>query len=123
MNILVAEDNFVNRTLLKKIFEKLGYAADMVQDGKEAIEAIGKKYYDLVILDIEMPEINGIDVTRIIRKQFDKKDRPYVVALTASSLPGEKELFIESGMNDYIAKPFSIESVEMLLQKVNAANL
>jgi CheY-like chemotaxis protein len=119
VNILVAEDNSVNRTLLKKIFEKLGYHADIVQNGIEALSAFEKKYYDLVIMDIEMPGLNGLEVTQVLNNKFkNSSKKPFIIALTANSLQGEREKFLKAGMDDYLPKPFTIEDIESLIQKV-----
>lgn len=118
IQILVAEDNFVNRTLLKKIFEKIGYAVVLAQDGIDALNAFEKRYYDIVFMDIEMPGKNGFEVTRILRDKFkDPVKKPYIIALTANCLDGERERCIEEGMDDYLAKPFTMNDVEKLIEK------
>jgi CheY-like chemotaxis protein len=119
LKILVAEDNFVNRTLLKKIFDKLGYPADLAHDGQEALNAFDVKDYDLVFMDIEMPVLNGFETTKILRERFKNNDkRLVIIALTANSMSGERERCLKNGMDDYLAKPFDIEDVERILVRV-----
>jgi CheY-like chemotaxis protein len=119
LKILVAEDNFVNRTLLKKIFEKLGYDAHLSNNGLEAVNAFDTDYYHLVFMDIEMPEMDGFEATEKIKERFKNESRsPVIVALTANSLSGERERCMQHGMDDYLAKPFTMEDVQRLISSV-----
>jgi CheY-like chemotaxis protein len=123
LNILVAEDDIVNRTLLSKIFDKLGYRATIAENGLEAYNAFDAQFYDIVFMDIEMPEMNGYEVTKKLRERFNGEARqPYIIALTAHSLGGEMEKYIQLGMNTYIAKPFTLVEVEKLLAEVIKGN-
>ncbi len=118
MNILIAEDNDINRILIKKIFSKTGLDFDIATNGQEALKAFENKYYDLVFMDIEMPLMDGFEVTRNLREKYkDKPVQPYIVALTANSLSGEKKRCIEMGMNDYLSKPFSVEDVQSMIDR------
>jgi CheY-like chemotaxis protein len=121
LRILVAEDNFVNRTLLKKIFDRIGLSVDMAEDGNEALKAFDNQFYDLVLMDIEMPEKNGFEVTHILREKYKNDSRqPYIIALTANSLSGERERCLEHGMDDYLPKPFTVEDVASLIGKATS---
>ncbi len=122
INILVAEDNDINRIMIRKIFQKTGINFDMAANGEEAIKAFENKYYDLVFMDIEMPFLDGFEVTRKLREKYkNQSSQPFIVALTANSLSGEKNRCLEQGMNEYLAKPFSVEDVHTMIEKANEA--
>ncbi|MCD4776661.1 MAG: response regulator [Candidatus Aegiribacteria sp.] len=107
LRILLAEDNPVNRMVALKILEKLGYIAHPVENGTKAIEELEKNHYDLVLMDIQMPEMDGLEATRLIRDPESSvldHDIP-VIAMTAHAMEGDRDIGIQSGMNDYITKP------------------
>lgn len=114
MNILVAEDNIVNQKLLVRILKTLGLTADVVANGKEALDAFEQKEYDLILMDIQMPEMDGIEATRRIRNVADRH-QPIILAVTAQQ--GDKEKCLEAGMNDYMSKPIRLEDVRRMLLK------
>jgi signal transduction histidine kinase/CheY-like chemotaxis protein len=107
LNLLVAEDNLVNQKLIKRILEKRGYLVNIANDGKETVEKMEEGNYDLVLMDIQMPVMDGIEATRLIRQKEKETDAPRVpiIALTAHAMKGDKERFLEAGMNAYISKP------------------
>jgi len=111
LRILIAEDNKINQKLVKNIFEGLGYKPDIVQNGLEVIDMLQKENYDLIFMDIQMPEMNGLDATRHILNKMNLTKRPVIIAMTAFALEGDKEKCIEAGMDDYISKPFMIEEI------------
>jgi len=118
LNVLVVEDNFINRTLLGKIFQKIGCTTTIVNDGPQAMAAFENSFYDLVFMDIELPGMDGFEVTKLLRNKYkDQPKQPIIVALTANSLSGERERCLDMGMNDYLAKPFSAEDVVNLVAK------
>jgi PAS domain S-box-containing protein len=117
LRVLVAEDNFVNQVVTLKQLEKLGYKADAVANGKEAIEALNSIPYDLVMMDCHMPEVDGYEATRIIRKNVSSYQKIPIIALTANAIVGDREKCIEAGMNDYLSKPVRVEELEKLLSK------
>ena len=109
--ILVAEDNHVNQLLITAVLGKLGHAVDVVANGREAVEAVCKIPYDLVLMDIRMPELDGIEATKQIRKMGGELGRIPVIALTANAMKGDRETYMAAGMNDYLSKPINIDSL------------
>jgi PAS domain S-box-containing protein len=105
LRILLAEDNVVNQRLALRMLEKLGYRADVVANGLEAVEAVERQRYDLVLMDVQMPEMDGVEATRRILERWADGERPWIVAITAEVMRGDREGFLAAGMNDYVAKP------------------
>ncbi len=117
--ILVAEDNAVNQKVALRMLEKLGYHADAVADGREAVKALETVPYDLVLMDVQMPEMNGFDATRAIRDPSSdvlRRDIP-IVAMTAHALKGDRERCLEEGMDDYISKPVTAQALNEVLER------
>lgn len=108
--ILLVEDNFLNRKLAKLIIEGLGYQLDMAEHGKQAFEKVDNAAYDLILMDLQMPELDGYQTTEILRK--DRKLLTSIIAMTAHSLEGERAKCMEIGMDDYISKPFQVEELK-----------
>jgi CheY-like chemotaxis protein len=105
MSILLAEDNVVNQKVATRLFSKFGYEIDVANNGSEVIKAIEQNEYDLVFMDIQMPEMDGLEATRqIIEKWGD--NRPRIIALTANAMREDKENCFEAGMDEYLTKPF-----------------
>jgi signal transduction histidine kinase/CheY-like chemotaxis protein len=107
--ILVAEDNPTNKRLIAAMLERAGYSIDIVADGVEAVEAAGRVPYDLIIMDIRMPSMNGIEATRHIRSMSGPVSRCPILALTANAMVGDREEYMAAGMTDYISKPIDFE--------------
>jgi GAF domain-containing protein/CheY-like chemotaxis protein/HPt (histidine-containing phosphotransfer) domain-containing protein len=105
LRILVAEDNVVNQRLALRLLEKMGYRADVAANGLEAVEAVERLDYDLVLMDVQMPEMDGVEATRHILEREVDGERPWIVAMTAEVMRGDREGFLAAGMNDYVAKP------------------
>lgn len=116
IRILLAEDNVSNQRVTLQMLTKLGYRADAVANGAEAIQALERQHYDLVLMDIKMPVMGGIEATRIIRERWPN-DSPKIVAITAYALHGDKEKCLVAGMDDYIAKPVQKEELALMLEK------
>nr|WP_321498117.1 ATP-binding protein [uncultured Methanolobus sp.] len=117
--ILLAEDSIINQKVARSMLTKLGFKVDIVINGVEAIKALEMRSYDLVLMDVQMPVMDGIEATKAIRKtdsKFLNKDVP-IIALTAHAMAGDKDHFIEVGMNDYISKPVTFESIVEVLAK------
>lgn len=118
LNILVAEDNLVNQKLIKQVLHRFGYAADLAANGREALDAVAKKKYDLVLMDCQMPQLDGYETTKRIRAGEagdDSRTLP-IVALTASAMVGDREQCIAAGMDDYLSKPIRAEELKSILQ-------
>jgi CheY-like chemotaxis protein len=116
--ILVAEDNPVNQVIAVKLLEKLGMRADAVASGKEALQAIQRVPYDLVLMDCQMPEMDGYEATLAIRSLLGEPlNLIPIVAMTANAMKGDEEKCLAAGMNDYIPKPVSAERLARALEK------
>lgn len=111
IRILVAEDNDTNQKLIKKTLEKLGYNCELVHNGVQAVVAARQKAYDLILMDVMMPEMDGYEATQLISKMNTAK-RPVIIAMTANALSDDRLKALEAGMDDYISKPFRIKDIE-----------
>jgi signal transduction histidine kinase/DNA-binding response OmpR family regulator/HPt (histidine-containing phosphotransfer) domain-containing protein len=116
LRILLAEDNPTNRELALLMLGRLGYEADVASNGAEAVEAAGRKVYDLVLMDIQMPELDGIAATRRIRAELGGGG-PRIAAMTAHALPGDREACLAAGMDDYLVKPIGISDLVAALER------
>jgi CheY-like chemotaxis protein len=118
LRILVAEDNAVNQKLALRLLEKMGYRADVAGNGLEAIEALDRQPYDVILMDVQMPEMNGLEATREIVARWPAEKRPAIIAMTANVMEGDRETALEAGMDDYVAKPIRVEELVAALGKV-----
>ncbi|MEA5137870.1 hybrid sensor histidine kinase/response regulator [Arcicella rigui] len=116
ISILVAEDNPMNQKFTLKVLSKLGYEADLAENGQLAVEAFNKKHYDIVLMDLQMPVMDGLEATSLIRKK-ENIIQPIIVAMTANMMNDCKSECDEVGMDDYIGKPFQLEAFVKLLEK------
>jgi PAS domain S-box-containing protein len=118
MRILLAEDNLVNQKVALRMLEKLGCKADVAANGEEAVQAVSKASYDIVLMDIQMPVMDGLEAARRIRSMPESLERqqPYIVAMTADAMPGDRERCIDAGMDDYLSKPVRMEALASVLQ-------
>lgn len=125
LRILVAEDNPVNQRVILRILEKLGYHADVAANGLEVLNALQNlkrkelPVYDLVFMDIQMPEMDGVETVRHIRSELQPAEQPYIVALTAHAMQGDREKYLASGMDDYLSKPLRIHQLQRILWSIN----
>jgi CheY-like chemotaxis protein len=115
LRILIAEDIETSQRVAQQMLRKLGYEVDTVTNGIEVLRALERQHYDIVFMDIKMPEMDGVEATRIIRQRWP--NGPKIIALTAYGLEGDREKFIEAGMDDYISKPVKKEDLAGMLEK------
>jgi CheY-like chemotaxis protein len=114
--ILLAEDNPVNLKVALSMLKRLDYKADVANNGLGVLSSMESKDYDVILMDIQMPDMDGLDATRIIREQKMKR-QPYIIAMTAYALDGDREEFLKAGMDDYLSKPIRIEELKQALEK------
>jgi PAS domain S-box-containing protein len=117
LRILLAEDNAMNQKVALRLLERLGYGADVAINGLEAIEALERQPYDVVLMDVQMPELDGLDATRRICERWPEESRPHIIAMTANALPEDREACFAAGMNDYVAKPIRAEELAAALKR------
>ncbi|KPA11281.1 multi-sensor hybrid histidine kinase [Candidatus Magnetomorum sp. HK-1] len=117
LKILIAEDNRVNQILAMRLLEEIGYSSDIVSNGLEVLEALNRQHYDLILMDMQMPEMDGIEATKEIMKNWPENKRPSIIALTANVLKDDRELCLEAGMNDFISKPIILEELISALMR------
>ncbi|MBL1201402.1 MAG: PAS domain S-box protein [Nostoc sp. GBBB01] len=117
LRILLAEDTLVNQKVALLMLQKMSYQADVVTNGLEVLKALEKQTYDVVLMDVHMPEMDGLETTRRIYQQWKVGFRPYIIAITANAMRGDREACLAAGMNDYISKPVQIEELAQALSK------
>ncbi len=111
MHILLAEDNPVNQKVALRMLERIGFSAEVANNGVEALAALERSHYDVILMDMQMPEMDGLEATRRIVEKYPEPERPYIIALTANAMQGDRERCIAAGMNDYISKPIRMEDL------------
>ena len=115
MNILIAEDNRINQKLASRILMKMGYEPDIAANGHDALNAMAAKQYQMILMDVQMPEMDGLEATRFIRENMEYQ--PVIIAMTANAMPEDKELCLKSGMDDYLSKPMKITDIMDVLER------
>jgi CheY-like chemotaxis protein len=118
LRILLAEDLLVNQKLALRLLEQMGYRADVAANGIEAIESIERQPYDVILMDVQMPEMDGLEATRQIRKKAIRQ--PFIIAMTANAMTGDREICLEAGMDLYISKPIRVPELVTVLGLVKA---
>jgi CheY-like chemotaxis protein len=117
LRILLAEDNFTNQELVVSLMRKMGYTIDVADNGKKALEILDHKTFDVILMDVQMPVMNGIEATQAIIQKYPESERPYIIAITANAMHGDRERFLEAGMVDYLSKPIRFKDVQEVLVK------
>jgi CheY-like chemotaxis protein len=120
LRILLAEDNSVNQQVGLLMLSRLGYHADLARDGQQVLHAVEKTQYDLILMDIQMPNMDGIDAARLIRKKLGAKC-PSIFALTAEALEGDKQRFLGLGFDGYLSKPLLTHTLQDTLRAVTSS--
>ncbi|GAC1342280.1 MAG: hypothetical protein NVSMB27_00960 [Ktedonobacteraceae bacterium] len=117
LHILLAEDNTVNQKLALRMLERMGYRADVVANGLEVLEAVQRQRYDLILMDVQMPEMDGLEAARAIHEAWPTEQRPRIVAMTANAMQGDREECLDAGMDDYLTKPIQVNALQEALER------
>jgi len=120
LRILLAEDNAVNQKLALRLLQQMGYRADVAGNGIEAIESLDRQVYDLVLMDVQMPEMDGLEASRRIVGRWPPGQRPRIVAMTANAMQGDREACLAAGMDDYLTKPIRVDALAQALVQTAA---
>jgi CheY-like chemotaxis protein len=120
LRILLAEDNLVNQKLALRILQQMDYHADVAVNGKEALEAVARQIYDVVLMDVQMPVMDGLEASRQICARWPRESRPRIIAMTANAMQGDREMCLAAGMDDYVSKPIQVKDLRAALQKWGA---
>jgi CheY-like chemotaxis protein len=115
LRIMLVEDNLINQLLATTILTKLGYKPHIANNGREAIDLLSQQAFDLILMDMQMPEMDGIEATKYIRKHFEVQ--PVIIAMTANAMREDREICLQAGMNDYLSKPVKPEDLMMMMEK------
>ncbi len=122
LRILLAEDNATNQKLALRLLQRIGYRADVAANGLEVMGALQRGTYDVVLMDVQMPEMDGLEATRQIRAELPEIVQPYIIAMTANAMQGDREVCLASGMDEYVSKPIRLESLVSALSKGRPLN-
>lgn len=117
LRILIAEDNMVNQKLAVQLLTKMGYRPDVAGNGLEAIQALERQPYDVILMDVQMPEMDGLEATRRICQRWPRAERPWIIAMTADAMQGDREKCLNAGMDDYVTKPVQVAALVVALER------
>jgi CheY-like chemotaxis protein/HPt (histidine-containing phosphotransfer) domain-containing protein len=121
LRILLAEDNVINQKVALRLLERLGFRADLAANGYEVLDALERQRYDVVLMDVQMPDMDGLETTRAILKSYPRAQRPRIIAMTASALDTDRLACLDAGMDDFISKPVAVEALIDALRKCTPA--
>ena len=121
LKILLAEDNVINQKVASQMLKQLGLKADLATNGLEVLNALRHEQYDVVLMDVQMPEMDGIEATRQIRQEWNQQDSPWIIAVTANTIGGVREECLSAGMNDFISKPLKKDILMEALSKCSVS--
>jgi len=117
LRILLAEDNSVNQQLALLLLGRLGYRADVAANGLETLEAVERQPYDVILMDVQMPEMDGLEASRQLCQRYPAESRPRIIAITANAMQGDREMCLAAGMDDYLSKPIRDEELAQALAR------
>jgi CheY-like chemotaxis protein len=117
LRILLAEDNAVNQKLALRLLSQMGYRADVAANGLETIRSLERQPYDVILMDVQMPEMDGLEASRQICARWPRNKRPRIVAMTANAMQGDREKCLEAGMDDYVSKPIRVDELVRALSE------
>jgi CheY-like chemotaxis protein len=120
LRILLAEDNVVNQKLALRLLQQMGYRADLASNGLEAVESVQRQTYDVVLMDVQMPDMDGLEASRKITARWRQQERPHIIAMTANAMQGDRDMCLAAGMDDYLTKPIRVERLVEALHQVPA---
>ena len=119
--ILLAEDNPVNQKVALAMLKHLGYSADLAANGREVLSQLDQRSYDVILMDVQMPEMDGLEAARFIRARMPPARQPRIIAMTAYAMKGDREQCLAAGMDDYISKPVKMEELKRVLERIKDA--
>jgi CheY-like chemotaxis protein len=115
LRLLLADDNRVNQRVGTAFLEKMGYRVEVAANGLEVLQALERQCFDLIFLDVHMPQMDGYETARQLRQKWPGDERPFVIAMTGNTMEGDRELCLAAGMDDYISKPIRHKELEAIL--------
>jgi len=121
LRILLAEDHLVNQKVALRILRQMGYRADVASNGVEALETLRREPYDVVLMDVQMPEMDGLEATGRIRQEWTAETRPVIIAMTANAMEGDRDRCLKAGMDLYLSKPIRINELQQSLMRAHRA--
>jgi signal transduction histidine kinase/CheY-like chemotaxis protein len=119
LKILLAEDNIINQRVALRLLEKLGYRADVAVDGNQVFESLKRQSYDVVLMDVQMPEMDGLEASRQIARICGPERKPWIIAMTANAMQGDREACFDAGMDDYLSKPVQMPTLRSVLERAS----
>src|SRR5205823_8076925 len=118
LRILLAEDDGVDQKLSLLLLKRMGYRADVAANGLEVLEALQRQNYDVILMDVQMPDMDGLEASRIIQEEWPPEQRPRIIAMTANAMQGDREECLAAGMDDYLTKTIQVKALQEALERV-----